>query len=59
MLKKGRPGKGHQGGYKTFCRFCFREFPMDGVDICTVCGKETMTLEERMDELKTKLEEHK
>ena len=32
---------------------------MDGVDICTVCGKETMTLEERMDELKTKLEEHK
>jgi hypothetical protein len=24
-----------------------------------VCGKETMTQEERMDELKTKLEEHK
>jgi hypothetical protein len=32
---------------------------MDGVDICTVCGKETMTHAERMDELKTKLEEHK
>lgn len=56
---KGRPGKGHQGGYKTFCKGCFREFVMDGVDKCTVCGRETVTLEERMDELKTKLEEHK
>jgi len=59
LAMKGRPGKGHQGGYKTFCRACFREFLEDGIDICTVCGKETMTLEERMDELKTKLEEHK
>lgn len=59
LLMKGRPGKGHQGGYKTFCRNCFREFTMDGIITCTVCGKDTMTLEERMDELKTKLEEHK
>ena len=59
LFRKGRPGKGHQGGYKTFCRACFREFLEDGVDICAVCGKETMTQEERMDELKTKLEEYK
>lgn len=58
-LRKGRSGKGHQGGYITFCRNCFREFTIEGIEICTVCGKETMTHEERMDELKTKLEEHK
>jgi uncharacterized Zn finger protein (UPF0148 family) len=59
IYMKGREGKGHQGGYKTFCRNCFREFTMDGIITCTICGKDTMTLEERMDELKTKLEVHK
>lgn len=59
LLAKGRPGKGHQGGYKTFCKFCFREYTIYGVETCAICGKETITQEERMDQLKTKLEEHK
>jgi uncharacterized Zn finger protein (UPF0148 family) len=59
LLRKGRPGKGHEGGYKTFCRGCFREFTIDGIITCTICGKDTMTQEERMDELKDKVEEYK
>jgi myosin-crossreactive antigen len=42
-LKKGRPGKGHQGGYITFCKGCFREYTIAGVDVCAICGKDTMT----------------
>ena len=44
FLKKGRPGKGHQKNYKRFCRFCFTEYIID-LEICTNCGKETMTEE--------------
>jgi hypothetical protein len=25
-IKKGRSGKGHKGGYFTFCRHCHREY---------------------------------
>lgn len=35
MLRKGRPGKGHLGGYKTFCKNCFREFTIDGIEKCS------------------------
>lgn len=42
LLRKGRPGKGHQRGYKRFCRFCFTEYMID-IENCTNCGKETMT----------------
>lgn len=59
LRRKGRPGKGHQGGYLTFCKGCFREFVFEAIEVCTICGKDTITLEERMDGLKTKLEEHK
>jgi hypothetical protein len=59
LLRKGRSGKGHQGGYKTFCKSCFREFTIDGIDKCTQCGKDTMTPEERMEELKDKVHEFK
>lgn len=59
MLRKGRPGKGHQGGYKTFCKMCFREFTIEGIVKCTQCGADTMTEEERMDELKDKLVDFK
>lgn len=58
-MKKGRPGKGHQGGYLTFCPRCFREFTVEGITECTLCGKPTQTQEERMDYLRTRLEEHK
>jgi hypothetical protein len=44
ILKKGRPGKGHQKGYKRFCRFCFTEYLID-IEKCTHCGKDTMTEE--------------
>jgi len=58
-LRKGRSGKGHKGGYLTFCRFCHREFTIPGIVKCTICGHDTMTESERMDELKTRIEEHK
>lgn len=58
-IKKGRSGKGHKGGYFTFCRHCHREYTLQGVDKCIICGRTTMTEPERMDELKTKMEEHK
>lgn len=43
-LMKGRPGKGHIKGYKTFCKFCFTEFMID-LDKCTHCSHATMTYE--------------
>lgn len=58
-LRKGRPGKGHQGGYLTFCPRCFREFTVEGITECPLCGKPTQTEAERMDYLRTRLEEHK
>lgn len=42
FFKKGRPGKGHQRGYKRFCRFCFTEYMIE-IEKCTHCGKDTMT----------------
>lgn len=26
LLRKGKAGKGHQGRYLAFCKYCFREF---------------------------------
>jgi hypothetical protein len=58
-IRKGREGKGHQGGYKTFCRPCHREFTVEGVDVCPLCDRDTITQEERMDELRGKLVDFK
>ena len=44
FLLKGRPGKGHQKGYKRFCRSCFTEYMIE-IEKCTHCGKDTMTEE--------------
>ena len=41
-LVKGRPGKGHQPGYKSFCKFCFTEYLID-IEKCTHCNHDTMT----------------
>ena len=46
VLLKGRPGKGHQKGYKSFCRFCFTEYIIE-VPKCTHCGKQTISEEVR------------
>ena len=56
---KGRPGKGHIAGYKTYCQFCQTEWFIDGVLKCTQCNRDMITYEERMDTLKTKVEEYK
>ena len=40
---KGRPGKGHQGGYKLLCLGCFTEYLIDDINKCTHCGKELIT----------------
>ncbi len=43
-LLKGRPGKGNQKGYVSFCRFCFTEYVIE-VPKCTHCSKETISYE--------------
>jgi len=57
---KGRKGKGHIKNYKLFCRKCHTEYLVDDIFECTHCGnKDLETYEERYEELKEKLEEHK
>lgn len=43
-LKKGRKGKGHQGGYQRYCQRCQIEFDF-AFENCTHCGAETQTNE--------------
>ena len=44
-IRKGRPGKGYKGEFKTYCKGCQTEFFIDGIDKCTNCGYETITKE--------------
>ena len=37
---KGKPGKGHQGGYKLICTRCFVEYTVDDIFSCSHCGKD-------------------
>jgi tetratricopeptide (TPR) repeat protein len=55
---KGKPGKGHQGGYVKICIYCFVEYTID-LPKCSHCGRDTITEEERMIILKEKLAIHK
>lgn len=57
--RRGRPGKGHQGNYLTFCKPCLREFWVEGVLECPFCSRDTITEAERMDDLRGKLEDFK
>jgi hypothetical protein len=57
-LLVGRSGKGHRGTYTRFCNFCFTEFDID-IDKCTHCNHDTITQDERMGYLNSKLEEMK
>ena len=54
----GRPGKGNSKDYKTFCRYCFTEYEII-VPKCNRCGNSTITAEERLNELKGKVEQYK
>lgn len=57
---KGRPGKGHKGKYELICTRCFTEYWITDIDKCTHCSNtELLTQEERMADLKDRLEEHK
>lgn len=56
---KGRPGKGHKGNYKFFCRRCHVEYWIEDITKCTHCSGELLTEEERMTELRGRLGEHK
>ena len=42
-ILKGRPGKGHQGGYKLYCGRCQIEYVIDTISKCTHCQKELIT----------------
>lgn len=42
---KGKPGKGHIAGYKSFCSFCHIEWFVECVFKCTSCGRDTITYE--------------
>lgn len=49
---KGVPGKGYKRtGWKTFCKYCKTEWFIEGIDKCTECGRETVTFDDRMEEL--------
>ena len=45
LLLKGKPGKGHQGGYKLYCPRCCVEYTIDDIHECTHCHGDLMTLE--------------
>ena len=42
---KGRPGKGHKGNYKFFCKRCHVEYWIEDIEKCTHCGGDLMTEE--------------
>jgi hypothetical protein len=44
-LLQGKPGKGHQKGYKLMCVRCLVEYMIDDIDKCTHCGKDLVTEE--------------
>ena len=57
-IRMGRPGKGNTSNYKSFCRHCFTEYDIV-IQKCNRCGNPTMTAEQRMSELKKKVEVYK
>lgn len=52
-LKRGKEGKGIKDDYVRFCKGCFREFQID-CEKCYVCGSNTITKEERIEDIKSK-----
>lgn len=58
-VAKGIPGRGFKGNFKTFCKGCHTEYHHEAVEVCNNCGKDTVSNEERMADLRERLEEHK
>ena len=44
-LKKGVPGKGFKGNFKTFCKGCHTEYHHEALLTCNNCGKDTISHE--------------
>jgi len=57
-IRRGRSGKGQGDDYASFCRFCFVEYTIL-TPVCVHCGKDTMTNQDRHEELKLKVEDYK
>ena len=58
-IKKGREGKGIKfERYKSYCKYCMREFELD-TPKCTICGRDTITSDQRKQELTEKVAEYK
>lgn len=57
-IRRGQSGKGEGDNYVNFCRNCFVEYVLY-TPVCYHCSKNTMTKEERRDQLKLKVEEYK
>lgn len=57
-IRLGTSGKGNNSNYKSFCHFCFTEYENE-TPKCNRCGKNTISAETRMKELKGKVEEYK
>ena len=58
-IKKGREGNGIKfERYKSYCKYCMREFELD-TPKCTICGRDTITSDQRKQELTEKVAEYK
>lgn len=57
-VRLGNEGGGIGDNYKSYCRKCKVEFTLETPQ-CLRCGRDTMTKEERKQELQFKLEEYK
>ncbi|EAS03008.1 tetratricopeptide repeat protein (macronuclear) [Tetrahymena thermophila SB210] len=56
--KQGRKGKGVENNYLSFCKFCFWEYELPTPQ-CIRCNKDTITYDQRMEELKGKVDDYK
>ena len=59
QVRKGREGKGIKfDRYKSYCKYCTREFDLE-TPKCTICGRDTISSEQRKEELMIKVQEYK
>ncbi|KAL4491781.1 hypothetical protein ABPG72_006036 [Tetrahymena utriculariae] len=56
--KQGRKGKGIENNYLSFCKFCFWEYELPTPQ-CIRCNKDTISYDQRMEELKGKVDDYK
>ena len=58
MKVKGRAGKGIAKDFVNFCRHCHLQFEFE-TPTCWKCSRQTMTLEQRQQQLKVMVEDYK